>query len=70
MFVFHVMDFLIRASLSGRDDVCKVKIARFFAEKIEPMEEQLSASSIEKVWNRYRAAASGFAAVGSFSLGR
>lgn len=57
MFVFHVMDFLIRASLSGREDVCKVKIARFFAEKIEPMGEQLSASKIEKAWNRYRAAA-------------
>ncbi len=36
---------------------CKVKIARYFAEKLEPMGEQLSASSIEKAWNRYRAAA-------------
>jgi hypothetical protein len=33
MFVFHVMDFLIRARLSGRDDVCKVMIARFFCRK-------------------------------------
>lgn len=57
MFVYHVMDFLVRASLSGRKDVCKVKIARFFAEKIEPMEEQVSASKVEKVWNQYRAAA-------------
>jgi hypothetical protein len=58
MFVYHVMDFLVRASLSGReDDVCKVKIARYFAEKIEPMGEQLSASKVEKVWNQYRAAA-------------
>jgi hypothetical protein len=37
MFVYHVMDFLIRARLFDREDVCKVKIARFFAEKIEPM---------------------------------
>jgi hypothetical protein len=57
MFVYHVMDFLVRARLFDREDVCKVKIARFFAEKIEPMGEQLSASKIEKAWNRYRAAA-------------
>jgi hypothetical protein len=57
MFVYHVMNFLVRARLFDREDVCKVKIARFFAEKIEPMGEQLSASKIEKAWNRYRAAA-------------
>jgi hypothetical protein len=34
-----------------------VKVARFFAEKIEPMGEQLGNSKIEKVWNQYRAAA-------------
>jgi hypothetical protein len=57
MFVYHVMDFLVRAKLSRRKDVCKVKIARFFVEKLNPMGEQLGASTIEKAWNRYRAAA-------------
>jgi hypothetical protein len=52
MFVYHVMDFLVRASLSGREDVCKVKIARFFAKNIKPMGEQLSLSKIEKAWNQ------------------
>jgi hypothetical protein len=55
MFVYHVMDFLVRAKLSRRKDVCKVKIARFFVEKLNPMGEQLGASTIEKAWNRYRA---------------
>jgi len=57
LFVYHIMDFLVRATLSGRKDVCKVKIARFFVEKLEPMGEQLSASRIEKTWNLYRTAA-------------
>jgi hypothetical protein len=57
MFVYHVMDFLVQVSLSGREDLCKVKIARYFAEKLEPMGEHLSPSKIEKAWNQYRAAA-------------
>jgi len=56
-FVYHIMDFLVRATLSEREEVCKVKIARFFVEKLKPMEEQLGASKILKVWDRYRAAA-------------
>ena len=56
-FVYHIMDFLVRATLSGREEVCKVKIARFFVEKLKPMEEQLGASKILKVWDRYRTAA-------------
>jgi hypothetical protein len=55
--VYHIMDFLVRATLSGREEVCKVKIARFFVEKLKPMEEQLGASKILKVWDRYRTAA-------------
>jgi hypothetical protein len=57
LFVYHIMDFLVRATLSGRKDVCKVKIARFFVEKLKPMEEQLGASKILKVWDRYSTAA-------------
>jgi hypothetical protein len=57
LFVYHVMDFLVRATLSGRIGVCKMKIARFFVEKLEPMGEQLGASSILKTWDRYRATA-------------
>jgi len=56
-FVYHIMDFLVRATLSGREDICKVKIARFFVEKLKPMEEQLGASKILKVWDWYRTAA-------------
>ncbi len=57
LFVYHVMDFLVRATLSGREDLCKVERARHFAEKSEPMDEHLSASGVEKAWNRYRDAA-------------
>jgi hypothetical protein len=57
MCVYHVMDFLVRAQLSGRIEVCKVKIARYFVEKNELMGERWSPSRIEKTWNLYRAAA-------------
>jgi hypothetical protein len=57
MFVYHVMDFLVRANLSGRADVCKAKIALYFAEKIEPMGVQWTHRRIERAWNLYRAAA-------------
>lgn len=57
MFVYHVMDFLVRADLSGKADVCKAKIARFFVEKFEPMGVQWAHRPIERAWDLYRAAA-------------
>jgi hypothetical protein len=57
MFVYHIMDFLVRATLSGRDDLCKVERARDFISKFDPTDEHLSQSGVEKTWNRYQAAA-------------
>jgi len=51
--VYQVMDFLVRATLAGRDDLCTVVLARYFTTKIE----HLSQSTVEKIWDRYRTAA-------------
>ena len=57
MFVYQIVDFLVRAKLAGREDICKVKIALFFARKIKPMGVKLGKTSVEKVWNKYRTVA-------------
>lgn len=51
--VYHVMDFLVRATLARRDDLCKVVRARHFVEKVD----HLSGSTVDKTWDRYRTAA-------------
>jgi hypothetical protein len=55
--IYQVMDFLVRATLACRSDLCKSVIARYFAEKVEPPTEHLGKGAIEKIWDRYRTAA-------------
>ncbi len=56
--VYTVMDFLVRTYHLYRErGLCRLNIARYFVEKFVPTKEDLSKSSIEKIWNRYRDAA-------------
>ena len=55
--VYNIMDFLVRAHLDGRHELCTAAKARKFAEKLEPREERVSQSKIEKIWDLYRTSA-------------
>jgi len=48
LIVYHVMDFLVRADLSGRDDIRKVEVARYFVKTHLDLKDQVTKKRISE----------------------